>query len=154
MPDNQARDELVSELEEDGNSNFSAGVLNNIIDISLAIVTVLASLVATVLATTDPKDISRWIVATVAAIPAAATSLQRIIGIRQRSNWYFLYAARVRSLAKELKYAAAPNLEEFGQKYADIEEKMEGEWPPIGHSGARPSGRHTTTTRAARRKTH
>jgi hypothetical protein len=152
MPDNQTRDELISDLEEDGDSFFSGGFWNNILDLSLTVLTVLASLVATVLATTDPKDISRWIVATVAAVPAGATSLQRIIGIRERSNWYFLYAARVRSLATQLKYATAPNVEEFGKKYADLEEEMEKEWSSIGHSGAAPSDRPTTTSRAARRR--
>jgi hypothetical protein len=89
-------------------------------------------------------------VASVAAIPAAATSLQRITGIRQRSNWYFLYAARVRSLATQLKYASEPDVEEFGKRYAELEERMEGEWSSLGHSGAAPSGR--TAARAARRK--
>lgn len=150
MSDNRTRDELISELQEDGEAYFSGGFRNNIVDLSLAIVTVLASLVATVLANSDPKEISRLIVATVAAIPAGAASLQRIIGIRERSNWYFLYAARVRSLATQLKYADAPNLEEFGKKYADIGEKMEEEWTKIGHSGVVPS-RHRASTRAARR---
>ena len=86
MSDNRTRDDLVSQLEEDGESLFSGGFWNNIIDLSLTIVAVFASLVATILATTDAKDISRWIVAAVAAIPAAATSLQRIVGIRERSN--------------------------------------------------------------------
>src|ERR1700679_180460 len=97
MPDNQTRDELISDLEEDGDSFFSGGFWNNILDLSLTVLTVLASLVATVLATTDPKDISRWIVATVAAVPAGATSLQGIIGIREGPNWNLLYGARVRS---------------------------------------------------------
>jgi hypothetical protein len=150
MPDNQTRDALVSELEVNGDSLFSGGVLNNIIDLSLTIVTVLASLVATVLATTDPKDVSRLIVATVAAIPAAATSLQRIIAIRERSNWYFSSAARIRSLATALKYADSPSVQDFAQKYAELQKKMEEEWPGIGHSGAAQSGRHPSTTRAAR----
>lgn len=152
MSENRTRDELISELEEDGDTFFSGGIRNNIIDLSLTIVIVLASLVATVLANSDPKVISRLIVATVAAIPAGAASLQRIIGIRERSNWYFLYAARVRSLATHLKYADAPNVEEFGKKYADLEEKMEEEWTKVGHSGAAPLGRRTSS-RVARRRT-
>lgn len=82
-----------------------------------------------------PKEISRWIVASVAAIPAAAASLQRIIGIRERSNWYFLYAAQVRALATRLKYAIAPDVEEFANKSAELEIEMEKEWLKIGHSG-------------------
>jgi hypothetical protein len=59
MPDNRTRDALLSQLERDGDS--SGGFWNNIIDLSLTVVTVLASLVATVLATTDARDVSRWI---------------------------------------------------------------------------------------------
>jgi len=128
VSNNPARDELISELEEDGESFFSEGFRNNIVDLSLTIVIVLASLVATVLASTDSKDISRWIVATVAAIPAGATSLQRIIGIRERSNWYFTYSAQLRALATKLKYADAPNVEEFANQSAELEVEMEKEW--------------------------
>jgi hypothetical protein len=148
VSNNPARDELISELEEDGESFFSEGFRNNIVDLSLTIVTVLASLVATVLASTDSKDISRWIVATVAAIPAGAASLQRIIGIRERSNRYFTYAV-LRALATKLKYADAPNVEEFANQSAELEVEMEKEWSKIGHSGAAPSGR--ASGRAARR---
>jgi hypothetical protein len=144
-----APEELIAELEEDGESFYSSGFWNNIIDLSLTVLTVLASLVATVLATTEAKDVSRWIVAAVAAIPAGATSLQRIVGIRDRSNWYFSYAAQVRALATKLKYADAPTVQDFANKRAEIEEAMEGEWSKIGHSGATSAGR--VTGRSARR---
>jgi hypothetical protein len=81
------------------------------------------------------------VVATAAAIPAAAASLQRIIGIRERSNWYFLYAAQVRALATKLKYAITPDVEDFANKRAELEVEMEKEWLKIGHSGAAPTGR-------------
>jgi hypothetical protein len=84
--------------------------------------------------------------------PGAATSLQRIVGIRERSNWYFLYATHVRSLATHLKYADSPNVEEFGKKYAALEETMEEKWSTIGHSGAAPSGRRAPA-RSAGKKT-
>jgi pimeloyl-ACP methyl ester carboxylesterase len=152
MLNRSSREELIRELEEDGDSFFEEGRSNNIFDLSLTIVIVLASLVATVLATTDPKNVSRLIVASVAAIPAAAASLQRIIGIRERSNWYFLYAANVRSLATKLKYADAPNVEEYASKRAELEVEMEREWLKIGHSGAAPSGRSTGRVGGGRRK--
>ena len=152
MSNDNTRAELIEELEQDGESFFGGGFWNNIIDLSLTSVTVLASLVATVLATLDEKQIARWIVAAVAAIPAAAASLQRIIGIRERSNWYFLYAAEVRALATKLKYASAPNIEEFGNRRADLEVEMEKEWLKIGHSGAAPSGR--ASGRATKRRPH
>ncbi|MBV9611552.1 MAG: hypothetical protein JO091_03730 [Acidobacteriaceae bacterium] len=121
-----------------GDAYFSGGFWNNIIDLSLTVVIVFASLAATVLATSDLRNIPRWLVASIAAVPAAATSLQRIIGIRERSDWYFLYAAKVRGLATTLKYAAAPNIEEFGKRVAEVEIEMENEWLKIGR-GAQPS---------------
>jgi hypothetical protein len=72
MPTTSAHDTLLKELEEDGNSYFSGGVWNNVTDLSLTVVTVLGSLVATVLASTDPKYISRWIIAGVAALPCGS----------------------------------------------------------------------------------
>jgi hypothetical protein len=142
------QDELLDELEEDGNTFFSGGFWNNIIDLTLTVLTVLASLVATVLATTDQTKIPRWWVAAVAAVPAALTALQRIIGIRERSQWYFLYAANVRALATRLKYANTPNLEDFANQYADLEIEMEKEWVRIGHTGAAgPSGRASARRR-------
>ena len=142
------REELIEELVADGESYFSSGATNNIIDLTLIVLTVLASLAATVLATTS---VAKWIVAGVAAVPAAATSLQRIVGIRERSNWYFLHAANVRALATELKYASAPNLEEFSKKRGELEIEMEKQWLEIGHAGAasgrRPGVRRTTQKR-------
>jgi hypothetical protein len=149
MADAPTRDEMLEELEDDGEAYFGGGFWNNIFDLSLIVLTVLASLVATVLAAVDPKEISRWVVAAVAAVPAGAASLQRIIGIRERSNWYFLYAAEVRALATKLKYANAPNLEEFANKRAALEVEMEKEWVKIGHSGAAPKSRPVPRTAPA-----
>ena len=150
MSNETARNELIAELEADGESYFSGGFWNNIIDLSLTILTVLASLVATVLASASSPNIPKWVIAAVAAIPAGAASLQRIVGIRERSNWYFLYAAQVRALATKLRYAASPSAEDFANKRADLEVEMEREWLKIGHSGAAPSGR--TTARSAQHR--
>jgi hypothetical protein len=125
--------ELISELETDGDDFFSSGRQNNITDLSLTCLTVVASLGATVLAAADPSAISKWMLAAVAAIPAAAASLQRITAVRERANWYFIYAAKVRALAKQLRYASAPNLEDFAKRSGAIDEEMEADWQKIGH---------------------
>jgi hypothetical protein len=44
------------------------------------------------------------IAASVATIPAACVSIQGVLDVRGRSDWYFLHAARVRALALKLKY--------------------------------------------------
>lgn len=77
----------------------SVEVSGTVIDLSLAVFTVLASLVVTGLAAGTPENVSRWLIATIAAIPAAAVSVGKIVAVRERSNWYFMYAARVRSLS-------------------------------------------------------
>jgi len=108
MADITSRDALIEELEDDGDLYFSGRFWSNIIDLSLIVLTVLASLIATVLAATARSSVSPWVVAGVAALPAAATSLQRIISIRERSNWYFMYAAHVRDLATETAASFRP----------------------------------------------
>lgn len=140
MPTTSAHDTLLKSLEEDGDSYFSGGVWNNVTDLSLTVVTVLASLVAAILASTDAKEISRWVIAGVAAVPAAAASLQRIIGMRERSNWYFMHAAEVRALATKLRYANAPDVEEFARQRAEMEVEMERGWLQATHPKTR-SGR-------------
>ena len=136
MPNNKTQDDLLLDFEREVKAVLKIGFWANRFDLTLIIVSVFASLVATILATQDQKEIPRWTVAIVAAIPAAATSLQRIIGIRERANWYFLYAARVSYLAKELKYAQTPNLDEYVKRYTGIAAAMEEQWTSIGHSGA------------------
>jgi hypothetical protein len=128
--------ELVQELENDGEEFFGGGRLNNITDATLSIVAVFTSLAATVLVGTDAP---RWIPAVVAAVPAACATLQKTLDLRGRSNWYFQYAAQVRSLATDLKYADAPNVQECARKRAELETKMEDEWSRIGRSGVTPS---------------
>jgi hypothetical protein len=56
---NRPKPSSSKELEEDGESSFRGGFWNNIFDLSLTIMTVLASLVATVLATSDEKGVPR-----------------------------------------------------------------------------------------------
>jgi hypothetical protein len=137
-------DELLRELDEDGEAYFGSGRQNNITDITLSITAILASLVATVLAATG--QVPPWISATVAAVPAACASLQRVVDFRGRSSWYFQHAARVRALATSLRYAKAPDVEEFARKRGDLEVEMEKEWSQIGRSGATPTTRRRKTT--------
>lgn len=134
MRDDPRRDELLEDLDSDGNSYFSGGFWNNIIDLSLTVGTVLASLVASVLAIAHSDRVHPWQIAIIAGIPAAAASIQKIVGVRERSNWYFMYAAQVRSLATRLRFAAAPNVEEIANERAKLEIKMEAEWTKLGAS--------------------
>jgi hypothetical protein len=144
MPNNPEQSELVQELEDDGEVFFNGGRLNNITDATLSIVSVFGSLAATVLVSTQ---VPRWLPAAVAAVPAACATLQKTLDFRGRSNWYFQYAAHARSLATDLKYADAPNVQEFAHKRAELEVRMEEEWSRIGRSGVTPTGSQQGMTR-------
>ena len=143
MPDARTTDELVRELDGDGDSYFDSGRQNNITDIVLSIAAIVASLVATILAAT--AQVPTWITASAAAIPAACASLQRVVDFRGRSSWYFQHASRARALAISLRYAKSPDVEEFARMRGDLEVEMEKEWSQIGRSGAVPASRRRNT---------
>ncbi len=122
-------DELASEIETAAADAFSGGRTNNITDILLSMTTIAASLVATVLA---GQEVAKWMIATAAAVPAACTSLQQIVQFRERSHWYFEYAARARAIAMQLKYTPDAATAEFARKMADLDTEMERSWKTIG----------------------
>ena len=122
MSVNDQRDDLLHDLQEDWESCFASGKLNNISDVTLSIVAVVASLVATVLAGTET---AKWAVASVAAVPAACTTLQRLVDFRGRSNWYFRYSSNVRALANSLRFSDAPDLSDFARKWGALDIEMD-----------------------------
>jgi hypothetical protein len=137
VQDTHTRKEFIRELERDSWSDFLSGRRNNRTDTILSIVTVVASLIATILATNP--HIYPWIIAAVAAIPAACTSLQRIVGFRERSDWYFHHADKLRELLFEVKYAKAPDLEEFALRRGKIEVEVGAQWRQRNNLTAKPS---------------
>jgi hypothetical protein len=90
-PYQPTRESLLEDFEIDEAQCFSSARINNITDITLSILAVIGSLVATVLAA--GAKVAPWIVATFASIPAASASLQRIVDFRGRSIWYFAHSA-------------------------------------------------------------
>ena len=135
MPKEPSADDLQSELESDAQEYFSGGRFNNIVDICLTISAIVSSLIAAIVAATDTQQ---WIRVGIAAVPAACTSIQKVLEVRARSNWYFNYAARLRALGVTLKFARGPDLEDFAKKKAAIDLDMERTWSQIGRSGAKP----------------
>jgi len=126
VQDTYTKADFIRDLDKEAWSDFIWGIENNRTDIVLTIVTVVASLIATILAGT--QEVYRWVVAAVAAVPAACTSLQRIIGFRERSDWYFQHADKLRQLSFELKYAKTPDLEEYARRRGKIEVEMGEKW--------------------------
>ena len=130
-----ARSEMVAEFEVDRDVSFRAGRLNNVTDIVLSTVSVLASLAATVLiATRCPIAVA----ASMAAVPAACTSLQRIVNFRARSHWYFEQASQLTALAISLRFASHPDLEAYAEKRAAFEIAGEKRWSQLGSDRVTP----------------
>lgn len=126
------KDDLLEEFYADESQCFDSGRTNNITDIALSFIAVLGSLAATVMVSTG---LNHALVASVAAVPAACTTLQRVIDFRGRSLWYFQHAASLTALAVSLKYAATPDLERFARQRADLEIEADKRWSQVG--GAR-----------------
>lgn len=55
--------------------------------------------------------------------------------IAGRAFRYFRHAARVRSSALSLKYAASPDVEEYAREHGEIGTEMEKEWADVGRFG-------------------
>jgi hypothetical protein len=130
MPDESDHTRLLEAMQNDREALFSSGRLNNLLDITLSVLTLAASVAAACLVAAAIGN--RWLIALVAAIPAATTSIQTKLAIRERSNWYFLYAAEVRALAMELEFADLASLQDFAKRRAKLEITMEARWPRAG----------------------
>jgi hypothetical protein len=136
VPDDAAVRKFLKELEEDAVEYFDGGRENHLWDIGLTISAIVTSLIA---ATIAAADVPRWIRVGIAAVPAACTSIQKVLEVRARSNWYFNYATRYRALGTTLEHASSPNLEEFAKKKNGIDLDMERTWGQIGRGGVKPS---------------
>lgn len=135
MPNQPTADDLCSQIESDAEEYFSAGRFNNMVDVSLTIAAIIISLIAATAASTDAQQ---WFRVGIAAVPAACISVQKVIEVRARSNWYFNYAARLRALELTLRFATSPELSDFARKKAAIDLDMERAWAQIGRGGAKP----------------
>jgi hypothetical protein len=124
---------LLRSIEADAEEYFDGGRTSNLWDMALTISVIVTSLIAAIVASLDTY---RWIRIGIATLPAAIASIQKITDVKSRSNWYFLYAARLRALAVSLEFALEPNVEEFAKKKAAIDLAMEKAWGGIGRKGS------------------
>jgi hypothetical protein len=130
MPNKADLNRLLEAMQNDREAFFSSGRNNNIFDITLSVLTVMASVAAACLIGASIGN--RWLIALVAAIPAATTSIQTKVAIRERADWYFLYAAEVRALATELEFADPADVQSYAKRRASLEISMEEKWPRVG----------------------
>jgi hypothetical protein len=132
------RSALLEEIRGDEESAREDGRRNHKTDLWLSAGAILGSFVATVVAVADT---SPWFTAAVAAIPGLCAGLQSQIKFAGRSSWYFLLAARLRSLGRALEIEEAP-VKEIAKKLGDLEVEMEERWREmIGGGGQAPPNR-------------
>ena len=132
--------DLLKELDSDIVDAYSSGTLNNKVDIALSFATVMTSLLATVLvAANDVIIIPKVVTALIAALPAACTSLQNFVQFKERSNWYFEYAARARAIGMLYRADEKLDLKEFAKQRGTLEVEMERQWAAIIRGAGRPA---------------
>src|SRR5215471_14873051 len=131
-------EDLLKELENDIADAYSSGTLNNKVDIALSFATVVTSLIATALVAANDV-LPKVVTAVAAALPATCTALQNFVQFKERSSWYFEYAARARAIGILYRAEAKPDLKEFATQRAALEIDMERQWAAIIRGAARPS---------------
>jgi hypothetical protein len=127
------KDALVREFQEDIESSFESGRWNHLWNTCLTIGGVVASLVATVLLSTE---VPRPYIALITALPAAFATIQTTLAFRRKSHWYFIHATKVGALRMELRFDPSPNLQEYANRRAQIGLDMEGHWGKIEDEAA------------------
>jgi|GEM_PF-4800662 len=138
------RQMLINDIERDVKCGYKSGVKNNLTDVGLSIVLTASSLAAAVLLSVNHKSVSPWMIAAVAAIPAACRTLQSIVDFRRRSNWYFSYTDALQQLVLELKYDDAADLKQYAVRLGNLEVEHGKVWtqvtsgsPPVGDTSHR-----------------
>ena len=112
-------EDLLKELESDIADAYSSGTLNNKVDIALSFATVVTSLIATALVAANDV-LPKVVTAVVAALPATCTALQNFVQFKERSSWYFEYAARARAIGILHRAEQMPDLKEFAKQRAAL----------------------------------
>ena len=126
-------DEFLTELNRDYLIYRRLGKRANLADVALTMISILGSLAAAVIGAS--KAAPYW-AAGLAALPAACTSFQRVVGLRERSSLHFEYSASRKSLYARLKYAKTPDLELFAEEKASLAINREKRWSELLRGGS------------------
>jgi hypothetical protein len=119
---------LLNELKADADDHLDSGRSNNILDIGLTVSVVSASLIAAGLAAAKLPDSCNWLTVVFAALPAAVTSVQARLRVRELSTWYFRYSTALRGIERELRYSAKADVSEIVAKRNRLDETFETQW--------------------------
>jgi hypothetical protein len=125
-------DDFLQEIQRESQIYRRLGKRNNLADVTLTMMSILGSLAAAVLGASMAAPY--W-AAGLAALPAACTSFQRVVRLRERSTLHFEYSAAVKALFTRLKYAKAPDLEAFAEERARLGVGRETRWSELMRGG-------------------
>ena len=137
-------DAFLTELNADALAHFKGGVRNNITDIVLTCTVVLASICAAALAAAKLPEDCRWLTVLVAAMPAAFTSIQAKLRIRELSTWYFRYAAALRARGTEMRHDPTAVVADIVARRIKVDHEFENLWFELK---TRPEASDTRSTR-------
>jgi hypothetical protein len=118
-------EDLARQLENEVERYSGLGRMNNLSDVALTMVSIVGSIAGAVVAA---SRLAPFWAAGCAALPAACTSYQRIVQLRERAFLHFEYAAQVEALALRLKTASAPDMAAFGQEWGEMITDRERRW--------------------------
>ena len=116
--------ELLVDLEKWSDHLLAMGRRGDIIDVACSVIAVAGGFLAAVLAA---AKCDAWLIASSAAIPALATSLQQRVDFRGRSAWYFLKSAGYQALFLKFKYGVKSG-QDVATELAELELSMEQRW--------------------------
>jgi hypothetical protein len=119
------RDEFANDLKAEAVDYWSLGRMNNLWDVALTMISIVGSIAGAVVSASGkaPLWAALW-----ASLPAACTSYQRIIQLRERACLHFEYAAEVEALELKTRTAESPDLEALGREWGELIKERENRW--------------------------
>ena len=119
------KDQLALNLNTEAIDYWKFGRRNNLWDVGLTMMSIVGSIAGAVVSASGkaPLLAALW-----ASLPAACTSYQRIVQLRERAFLHFEYAAEVEALELKVKTDPTPDLEELGKEWGDLIKERERRW--------------------------
>ena len=99
--------------------------MNNLWDVTFTMISIVGSIAG---ATVSASGKAPFWAALWASLPAACTSYQRIVQLKERAFLHFEYAAEVEALELKTRTAATPDLEALGKEWGELIKGRERRW--------------------------
>ena len=121
-------DNLINELKKKAEKTEKNARQNYFAAYAFSVITVVASITATILAGIGAKS---EITATCAAIPAAMLAISSTFKFEQKSAWHWKKNKRIKSLLRSLENEGE-EVSSVSRKLSILEEEMDSEWISFG----------------------